>query len=89
MSLSSQQRRSAAVKRAQTPVSPLYAPSIQDAVQRSDGTMIARLLPEVYRKFEKGIPVIGSVPTNEYEQGFLAGAEFVLRKLRSEIVVGE
>lgn len=51
--------------------------------------MIARLLPEVYRKFEKGIPVIGSVPTNEYEQGFLAGAEFVLRKLRSEIVVGE
>lgn len=89
MPQSSAQRRRTASLRVLAGLQPApYAPDVQTRTIESDGRQIARLQPDVYKHFEQSIPVIGTVPKNEFEQGFLAGAEFVLRKLRTEIVTG-
>lgn len=88
MPLSSAQRRRQAI--GQRVVSPTpYAPDVQSRVLQSEGKVIARLEPEVYRAFERTIPGIGSQPATELEAAWLSGVEFVLRKLRTEIVIGE
>lgn len=92
MSLSSAQRRRAAQASLSERIAASripYAPAVAAEVAQSEQRIVARLQRDVYLNFEKGIPVVGSVPSNEHEAGFLAGAEYVLRKLRTEIVMGE
>lgn len=66
-----------------------YAPDVQSQTINSEGRLVARLQPDVYNHFEKSIlGAVSQVPKDGIEAAWIAGAEFVLRKLRSEIVTG-
>lgn len=45
------------------------------------------LSQQVYEQLEKNIPRILVPPTSEIEAAWIAGAEFVLRKLRGSLVI--
>ncbi len=92
MSQSSAQRRRSALSAAASAVRAAtipYRPAVEEAVAASGGTQVARLTREVYLNFEKSIPLVGSRPETDGQAQWLAGAEYVLRRLRTEIVLGE
>lgn len=87
MSQSSAQRRRSALIAALPPLP--YRPMVDQAVAESKGTQVSRLQRDVYLAFEKTIPLIGTRPETNEALAWLAGAEYVLRRLRTEIVIGE
>lgn len=47
-----------------------------------------RMSPEAYAVLDKKVRIVGALPKNEIEAGFLSGMEHVLRTLREGYVIG-